>query len=89
MTNQKAGSYTFTVRPTDVEEGSYSCQFKVTVGESESGGGTEEPDDKPENPDGGDTQKGGCSSALGAGVFAVAAVALGAAVALILRKKVR
>lgn len=89
LNNKKAGSYTFTVRTTDVEEGSYSCQFKVTVGESESGGGTEEPDDKPENPDGGDTQKGGCSSALGAGVFAVAAVALGAAVALILRKKVR
>lgn len=88
LNNKKAGSYTFTVRTTDVEEGSYSCQFKVTVGESESGGGTEEPDDKPENPDGGDTQKGGCSSALGAGVFAVAAVALGAAVALILRKKV-
>ncbi len=89
LNNKKAGSYTFTVRTTDVEEGSYSCQFKVTVGESESGGGTEEPDDKPENPDGGDTQKGGCSSALGAGVLAVAAVALGAAVALILRKKVR
>lgn len=89
LNNKKAGSYTFTVRTTDVEEGSYSCQFKVTVGESESGGGTEEPDDKPENPDSGDTQKGGCSSALGAGVLAVAAVALGAAVALILRKKVR
>lgn len=89
LNNKKAGSYTFTVRTTDVEEGSYSCQFKVTVGESESGGGTEEPDDKPENPDGGDTQKGGGSSALGAGVLAVAAVALGAAVALILRKKVR
>lgn len=89
LNNKKAGSYTFTVRTTDVEEGSYSCQFKVTVGESESGGGTEDPDDKPENPDGGDTQKGGCSSALGAGVLAVAAVALGAAVALILRKKVR
>lgn len=89
LNNKKAGTYTFTVRTTDVEEGSYSCQFKVTVGESESGGGTEEPDDKPENPDGGDTQKGGCSSALGAGVFAVAALALGAAAVLLLRKKVR
>lgn len=89
LNNKKAGTYTFTVRTTDVEEGSYSCQFKVTVGESESGGGTEEPDDKPENPDGGEPQKGGCSSAIGVGSIVAAALALGAAAVLLLRKKVR
>lgn len=89
LNNKKAGSYTFTVRTTDVEEGSYSCQFKITVGESETepGGDTEDPDHT-ENTGDGDTQKGGCSSALGAGVFAAAAIALGAAALLILRKKV-
>lgn len=94
LNNKKAGTYTFTVRTTDVEEGSYSCQFKITVGESETegdtqpGGDTEKPGPSGDT-DGGETQKGGCSSAIGVGSIVAAALALGAAAVLLLRKKVR
>ena len=87
LNNKKEGTYTFTVRTTDVEEGSYSCQFKVTVGEKE-GGGTVTPEPpKPENPEGGD-KGGGCNSSVTFVSASAAVLALGAA-ALIVRKKVR
>lgn len=82
LNNKKSGSYTFTVRTTDAEEGSYSCQFKVTVAEPGSGG-----DNNGDN-SGGDTEKGGCGSSLASASALLGALVLTGAAFLFVRKKV-
>ena len=84
LNGKKTGTYTFTVKTTNVEEEVFTCTFKIEIknegeGDSSTGDGNSETSSGTSSP-----EKKGCGSALGAG----SALLIGAAaIALIAKKK--
>ena len=87
LNNKKAGTFTFTVKTKNEENEEFTCQFKITVGESEDqvpdGGGDGDSGGETDNPD--ENKKKGCGSSAAA--VPVAGAVLAAGIILAVKKR--